>query len=315
MKALAPSFALAVGAVAVSLCVGLWAQGTGEIPVISMDVKRVVLYATVREGKARFVGDLEQQHFTVLEDGVPQKVLSFSRQDVPVAIGLLVDNSQSMMNKRSEVVEAAKAFVRASKPDDEIFVIHFNENLSYGLPRNIPFTGDGKLLDEALERMRQDGRTALYDAIYEGLKHLGESKLTKKALMVISDGGDNHSLRKAADVIREADLSGALFYGIGIYDAMDGDANPGVLRKLAESTGGEAYFPKDKVAVRGLCETIARDLKNQYMMSYAPPEKSGGSGYRKIRVRVKDPKGRKLIVRTRTGYFADSGLSPEANKP
>jgi VWFA-related protein len=232
-----------------------------------------------------------------------------------VAIGLLVDNSQSMMNKRSEVIAAAKAFVRASNENDQIFVIHFNEQLIYGLPRNISFTGDRNLLDEALDRMRQDGRTALYDAIYEGLKQLGDSKLTKKALIVISDGGDNYSLHKSADVIREADLSGALFYGIGIYDAMDGDANPGVLRKLAQDTGGEAYFPKDVQEVRGLCETFARDLRSQYMMSYAPPDNPSGRDYRKIRVRVKDPKGRKLIVRTRTGYYAKTVSGERERKP
>jgi len=300
--------------VTAAMCVGLLAQGPDD-PVIKMEVKRVVLHATVREGKARFVGDLEKPHFTVLEDGVPQELISFSRQDVPVAIGLLVDNSQSMMNKRSEVVAAAKAFIRASNENDEIFVIHFNEQIAYGLPRNIPFTGDWNLLDEALDRMRQDGRTALYDAIYEGLKHLSRSKLTKKALVVISDGGDNQSLHKDTDVVRVADLSGALFYAIGIYDPMDGDANPGVLRKLASNTGGEAYFPKDLQEVRGLCETIARDLRSQYMMSYAPPDNPSGSDYRKIRVQVKDPKGRKLIVRTRTGYYARAVTGEGEPKP
>lgn len=280
-----------------------------ETPVISVDVKRVVLYVTVREGKARFVGDLEKQNFTVLEDGVPQELLSFSRSDVPVAIGLLVDNSQSMMNKRKEVVAAAKAFVHASKPNDDIFVIHFNEELNYGLPQDIPFTGDQNLLDEALERMQQVGKTALYDGIFEGLKHLRESKLTKKALIVISDGGDNASFHKDAEIVKEADLSGALFYGIGIYDPMDGDANPGLLRKIAQNTGGETYFPNDVSEISGLCQSIARDLKNQYMLSYAPPEKPSGNEYRRIRVRIKDPQHRKLIVRTRTGYYAPSPAS------
>ena len=310
MSRLVPTLALLTAALGGQLL----AQAPGQ-PVITVEVKRVVLHATVREGKARFVGDLEKQHFTVLEDGVPQELISFSREDLPVAIGLLVDNSQSMMNKRSEVIAAAKSFVRASNENDEIFVIHFNEQLSYGLPRNISFSGDRTLLDEALDRMRQDGRTALYDAIEEGLKHLSNSKLTKKALIVISDGGDNYSLRKSDDVIREADLSGALFYGIGIYDPMDGDANPGVLRKLAQDTGGEAHFPKDIQEVRGLCETFARDLRSQYMMSYAPPDNPSGRDYRKIQVRVKDPKGRKLIVRTRTGYYAKVQSGEQERKP
>ena len=126
------------------------AQAPDQTPVISMDVRRVVLYVTVREGNARFVGDLVKPDFSITEDGTPQEIISFSRDDVPVAVGLLVDNSQSMMNKRKEVVAAAKAFVHASKPNDDIFVIHFNEELNYGLPRDMPFTGNQSLLDEAL---------------------------------------------------------------------------------------------------------------------------------------------------------------------
>lgn len=280
-----------------------------------MDVRRVVLYATVREGKARFVGDLEKEHFSVLEDGVPQKLLSFSREDVPVAIGLLVDNSQSMMNKRADVVAAAKAFVRASNPADEMFVLHFNEQLTYGLPQDIPFTGKRELLDAALDQARLDGKTALYDAIHAGLEHLKTSKLTKKALIVISDGGDNMSQKTAADVIKSADLSGALFYGIGIYDPMDGDANPGVLRRLAQNTGGEVYFPEGVQEVNGLCETIARDLRNQYMLSYAPQQNNSRTDYHRIQVRVKDPLRRKLIVRTRTGYSSAALAQEDKNKP
>jgi Ca-activated chloride channel homolog len=290
----------------------VFSQDPIDTSTISIDVTRVVLHATVRESKSRFVSDLEKEHFTVLEDGVPQKLLSFNREDEPVAIGLLIDNSQSMMNKRSQVVAAAKAFVRASKPSDQIFVLHFNEQLTYGLPSSTRFTDDRNLLDQALDKMRLDGRTALYDAIYEGLKNLAHSDLSKKALLVISDGGDNLSVHKASDVVREADLSGAIFFGIGIYDPMDGDANPSVLRKLAQSTGGEAYFPKDLQEVQDLCETIARDLRNQYALSYAPSPNASGPHYHRLQVKVKDPKGRKLIVRARTGYYSKG--HPEASK-
>jgi len=306
--------AVAVTLLVVWLLAPLVAQAPDE-STFSLEVRRVVLHATVREGKARFVSDLKKEDFEILEDGVPQEILSFSHEDLPVATGILVDNSKSMLNKGREVVEAAKAFVRASNPGDDMFVLHFNEKLRYGLPADVPFTGNEKLLGEALERVVLDGQTALYDGIVEALKHLKDSRLEKKALVVISDGGDNRSTAKDTDVIREADLSGALFYGIGIYDPMDGDANPGVLRKLAQSTGGEAYFPKDPAEVRQLCETIARDLRNQYMLSYAPQKKAGANGYRKIRVRVKDPNGRKLIVRTRTGYNAKAAGAAEGRSP
>jgi VWFA-related protein len=274
--------------------------------VISLDVRRVVLYATVREGKAGFVGDLEKQDFSIKEDGAQQEILSFSRDDVPVAVGLLVDNSQSMMNKSREVLTAAKAFIRASNPGDEMFVLHFNEKLTYGLPPDLPFTADHAELDKALDTMRLDGLTALYDAIDEGLRRLERSTLTKKALIVISDGGDNMSVHKAADVVKAADLSGALFYGIGIYDPMDGDANPAVIRKLAQDTGGEAYFPKDLQAVVTLCQGIARDLRSQYTLSYAPTNTNYDGRFRRVELKVKDPRHRKLIVRTRTGYYASA---------
>jgi len=288
---------------------------TPDDSTFSLDVQRVVLHATVREGKARFVGDLQKENFEVTEDGVRQEILSFSHEDLPVATAILVDNSASMLNKRAEVIAAAKAFVRASNPGDEMFVIHFNEKVTYGLPSDVAFTSDQEQLGQALDRMNLDGKTRLYDGILEALKHLKESKLAKKALMVISDGGDNMSLGKDVDVIREADLSGALFYGIGIYDEMDGDANPGVMRKLAQATGGEVFFPNAPSEVRQLCENIARDLRSQYMISYAPSQKTAGANsYRKIRVRVKDPKSRKLIVRTRTGYYTAAANATEGRK-
>ena len=290
----------------------LFSQESPDTNTISVDVVRVVLHATVREAQSGFVSDLEKDHFTVLEDGVPQKLLSFSREDEPIAVGLLVDNSQSMMNKRNKVLVAAKTFVRASKPNDEIFVLHFNEQLTYGLPSSTRFTGDRGLLDAALDKMTLDGRTALYDAIHEGLQNLAHSKLSKKVILLISDGGDNMSVHKANDVVREADLSGALFFAIGIYDPMDGDADPGVIRKLAQATGGEAYFPKEILEVKDLCEGIARDLRNQYALSYAPSEHES-SKYHRLQVKVKDPKGRKLIVRTRTGYFS-KGTQSEGSK-
>jgi VWFA-related protein len=229
--------------------------------------------------------------------------------DVPIAIGLLVDNSGSMLNKRGDVLAAAKAFVRATNPQDEIFVLHFNEHLTYGLPADVPFTGDRTLLDEALDRVGIDGQTALYSAIVEGLAHLNESKLTKKALIVISDGRDNASQVKLDDVVKLADLSGASFYAIGIYDRNDSDADPRTLRNMANRTGGEAFFPERLDELRALCERIALTLRNQYALSYSPPDQ--GPPYRRLEVTVKDPKRRDLTVRTRTGYYATNTPPPQ----
>jgi Ca-activated chloride channel homolog len=286
------------------------AQQEQSVPTFSSSVRRVVLYATVRS-RDGFVADLTRSDFTVLEEGKPQEILEFTREDVPVAIGLLVDNSGSMMNKRAEVVAAAKSFVRATKPQDDIFVLHFNEHLTYGLPADVPFTGDRALLDQALDRVGVDGQTALYSAIVEGLAHLNESKLTKKALIVISDGRDNASRLRLDDVVRRADLSGASFYAIGIYDRDDRDADPRTLRNLANRTGGEAFFPERLDEVRALCERIALTLRNQYALSYSPPSWDSGPAYRRLEVTVKDPKRRNLTVRTRTGYYTTNISSQE----
>ncbi len=285
-----------------------WAQSAGSQDpgdvTISVDVRRVVLYATVRENKAgSFVGDLKQEHYTVKDNGRVQEIRQFKREDVPVAIGLIIDNSQSMMNKRSQIIAAAKAFIRTSNPQDQMFVVHFNDDIRFALPPKTPFTSDHAALERALERITTEGKTALYDAIHAGLRRLQESKLTKKALVVISDGGDNASRRRFQDVVKAAGISGALLYGIGIYDPMDGDANPGVVRRLASETGGESFFPQKVDEVAGLCESIARDLRNQYMLVYAPGDGPQDASFHKVKVTVKDPKHRRLTVRTRTGYY------------
>jgi VWFA-related protein len=286
-------------------------------PAISMDVRRVVLYVTVREGKTGFVGDLKKDNFVVKEDGKVQEIHQFSRDDVPVSVGLVIDNSQSMLNKKNEVVAAAKAFVAASNPNDETFVVHFNDKVTFGLPASQMFSSDREELGKAIDKMTLYGETALYDGIQVALKHLEEAPVTKKALFVISDGGDNKSSSKMKDVIKAAELSGALFYAIGIYDPLDGDANPDVMRKLAQGTGGEAFFPKSLDEVSGLCESIARDLRNQYTLVYAPPEHANDSSFHKIEVSVKDPQKRKLNVRSRSGYYgpaAKAGHTKGAQK-
>jgi VWFA-related protein len=283
------------------------AKPTEERTSISMNVSRVVLYATVRQGKTGFVGDLTKDNFIVRDDGKVQEIKQFSRDDVPVAVGLVIDNSQSMLNKRNEVVAAGKAFVRASNPNDEVFVVHFNDNITFGLPNDRMFSSNREELDRALDKTNLEGHTALYDAIQVALDHLKNSTLTKRALFVISDGGDNRSAAKVKDVVKAADLSGALFYAIGIYDPLDGDAKPEALERLAEATGGEAFFPKNLEQIGVLCESIARDLRNQYTLVYAPPERPpNDSAYHRVEISVKDPQKRKLRVTSRSGYYGSA---------
>ena len=279
---------------------------------ISVDVRRVVLYATVRDTKAgTLVGDLQQADFTVKDNGRIQEIREFKREDVPVAVGVIIDNSQSMMYNRKQIISAAQTFIQTSNPQDEMFVVHFNDDVQFGLPPEVPFTSDRAELEHALNRLTTEGKTALYDAIFAGLRHLQKSNLTKKALVVISDGGDNASKKRFQDVTNAAGISGALFYAIGLYDPNDGDANPGNLRRLAGETGGVSFFPQKVEEVARLCESIARDLRNQYMLVYAPVEQPEDASFHKVQVTVKDPKHRRLTVRTRTGYYgpaAERGL-------
>jgi Ca-activated chloride channel family protein len=287
-------------------------QEPGDDVRISVDVRRVVLYATVHDTKAgTLVGDLQKADFTVKDNGHIQEIREFQREDVPAAVGLIVDNSQSMMNKGEEIISAAKTFIRTSNPQDEMFVVHFNDDVQFGLPPKVLFTSDHAALEHALNRFTTEGKTALYDAIFAGLRRLQQSNLTKKALVVISDGGDNASKRSFRDVTNAAGVSGAMFYAIGLYDPNDGDANPRNIRRLANETGGISFFPQKVEEVAGLCESIARDLRNQYMLVYAPAEQPQDASFHKVQVSVKDPKHRRLTVRTRTGYYgpaAERGL-------
>ena len=266
----------------------------------------------VREGKTGFVGDLTKDNFVVKEDGKLQEIRQFSRDDVPVAVGLVIDNSQSMLNKRDEVVAAGKAFVRASNPSDEMFVVHFNEKITFGLPTNRMFSSNREELDRALDLTSLQGHTALYDAIQVALDHLKKSTLTKRALFVISDGGDNHSASKMKDVVKAADLSGALFYAIGIYDAMDGDANPGHCRGWLRRQVGRHFFRRAwKKSVlfvnplRAICETSTRSYTRLRTVRTTP-------AYHRVEVSVKDPQRRKLKVTSRSGYY---GSAAPARKP
>lgn len=273
----------------------------GTDVVISVDVNRVPLYVTVRASDSEVIGNLSSDNFTVKEDGRLQQIVDFRREDLPVAIGLIIDNSQSMAKKRKHVIVAATAFIRASNPQDQMFVIHFADSILFGL--NKPFSGDPKELDKALQHLTPKGTTALYDAIDVGLSHLKGSSLTKKALVVISDGGDNSSIKRLGDVAKEANQSGAILYAIGVYDPEDADADPAALRRLAGETGGEAFFPQDLSEISSICESIAHDLRTQYLLVYAPPTHHKKGTYHRVQVLVHDGNRPGLSVTTRNGYF------------
>jgi Ca-activated chloride channel family protein len=274
----------------------------------------VVLRATAQDRKNTPVSGLDKNDFQVYEDGMLQSIKYFSREDVPVTVGLVIDNSGSMRPKRADVIAASLAFARSSNPQDQMFVVNFNEKVSFGLPANMAFTDQLAQLEVALSKIAPDGETALYDALDAALEHLKQGSRDKKVLIVISDGGDNASKQKLTKIMALAGQPDVIIYTIGIFDDQDEDRNPGVLKRLAKDTGGEAFFPESLKDVAPICERIAHDIRNQYTVAYAPTNKNRDGSYRVVQVKASAPGHGHLLVRTRTGYFAPSALPATAAK-
>jgi Ca-activated chloride channel homolog len=276
---------------------------------IRTNVDLVVLRASVRDHKGAPVSGLAQEDFRVYEDRVPQQIQSFSHEDVPVTVGLVIDNSGSMRPKHSDVIAAALAFARSSNLEDQIFVVNFNEHVSMGLPADTPFANNAAQLGKALSRNAITGMTALYDAIAVSLEHLQRGKWDKKVLIVVSDGGDNASKRNLAQIISIVNQSNALIYTMGVFDVSDEDQNPHVLKQLSRASGGEAFFPKTLQDMLPICERIAHDIRSQYTITFIPTNNKQDGGYRSIDVKARETSGgRRLSVSTRAGYSAPSIL-------
>lgn len=256
------------------------------------------------DSRGRFLAGLNENEFRVYEDGRPQKISFFESRDLPVTVGLVIDQSMSMWQALPEVEAAGLAFARSSNPQDEIFIVDFNEAVSLALPSNAPFARNIGDLETALSAGSARGRTALFDAIAAGLEHLELGDGDKKALVVISDGGDNASTRRFPQILDLARHSGALIYSIGLATEEDDYRRPGVLRQLAKATGAQAYFPESPEEAAGICRRIARELRAQYMIGYVPGGGPANAGYRRVRVTVNVRGGERTIVRTRAGYFA-----------
>jgi Ca-activated chloride channel homolog len=280
---------------------------------ITDTVDLVLLDVSVRNRKGGSVSGLPEQDFTVLENGVPQKITQFADNDIPVTVGLIVDNSGSMAPKKPEVIVAALVFIEASNPQDEVFVINFNDTVRRGLPDLVPFTDNIQMLRRALLMTDPKGRTALYDAIMAGLHQLTMGRRDKKTLVVISDGGDNvstHTLKQVLDAVR---ASRATIYTVGTFDQLDPDRNPGVLRKLAEISGGEYFNAEDLQQVIPICRKIAQDIRTRYTIGYIPQDLQR-KGVRHIKVLVRAPDHGKLIARTRTEYVVGNPATTEADR-
>lgn len=278
---------------------------------IAVKVGVVALHATVLDSKGILVSGLGKEDFQIFEDGIPQQIDSFSHEDIPVTVGLVVDNSGSMGPKRPEVIFAALAFSRSSNPLDQMFVVTFNEKVSFGLPGDTLFTDQTSDLRAAMSRIAANGMTALYDAVAAALEHLKKGDRDKRVLIVISDGGDNASKLNLTRIMDMAGQSDAIIYTIGVFDENDPDRNPGVLKRFAKITGGEAFLPESLNKVVPICERIARDIRNQYTIAYVPANVNHDGTYRAIHVKAGVPGRKHLVVRTRAGYYAPLDSQPQ----
>ncbi len=265
----------------------------------------VLLDVSVKDAAGGFVSGLAKDQFKVFENGKPQEISQFSNSDIPVTVGIAVDESGSMRPKRAQVITAALVFIQASNPMDEMFVVNFNEKARRGLPDDVLFSDQIPKLRSALWQGDPEGRTALNDAIEMSLHQLEFGRQAKKTLVVISDGGDNHSQHTQQEVMKDVLSSLVTIYTVGIYDEDDPEKNEGVLKNLAHVSGGVFYHPQTLDDIVPICRQIAKDIRTRYTIGYIPSAQ--GKAERHIKVEASSPEHPKLIVRTRTSYnFSDN---------
>ena len=281
---------------------------------IKIDVGLVVLHTSVLDDRGKFADGLKAENFRVFEDKVEQKLSTFKREDVPVSMGLVIDNSGSMRDKRPRVNEAAVTLVEASNPSDEAFVVNFNDDFYLDLDKD--FTSSVPELKEALERIDSRGSTALYDAIIGSLDHLKKATKDKRVLLVVTDGEDNSSHNSLERTLREIQKTDTVIYTIGLLgDEKRKERSHAMkaLREIAEASGGLSFFPESVDDVHNICEQVAHDIRNQYTLAYYPSNTKKDGTFRAVSVQVIPPRGRgRLVARTRNGYYAPGASAASA---
>jgi Ca-activated chloride channel homolog len=276
---------------------------------IKVNVNLVVLHTTVLDDRGKFVDGLKPENFRVFEDKVEQKLSLFKREDVPVSMGLVIDNSGSMRDKRPRMNEAALTLVQTSNPQDQVFVVNFNDDFYLDLDED--FTNSIPELKQALERIDARGSTALYDAIIGSLDHLKKGAKDKKVLLVVTDGEDNISRNSLEQTIHEIQKTNVVIYTIGLLSDEDKKYRKRAsraLKEIATASGGVAFFPESVDDVHNICLQVAHDIRNQYTLGYYPTNSKKDGTYRTVQVEVIPPRGyHKLFPRTRNGYYAPGG--------
>ena len=281
--------------------------------VFRKDVDEVMLHATVVDDHQHIITNLDKGAFTVFEDGKPQNIISFHHVDIPVAMGIVIDNSGSMREKRAKVNQAALNLVRSSNPKDEVFVVNFNDEQYL----DQDFTNNLLKLKEALEKIDARGGTALYDAVVASADHLKQNgRLEKKVIFVVTDGEDNASSETLEQAVKQLQQENSpAIYSIGI---LGDEEHPRRAKKaldvLSQRTGGIAFFPKTLDEVDAISRTIANDIRNQYAIGYKPTTPKGAGGFRQVRVEAKAKGHGKLVVRTKSGYYAGTQTASTGTK-
>jgi Ca-activated chloride channel family protein len=288
-----------LGAAAVSA----WAQFTAE-------TRLVVLHASVADKRGKLVTNLDRDAFKIFENGVPQELKLFRREDVPVSLGIIIDNSGSMRSKRERVEAAALNLVKESNPQDEVFIVNFNDEAYL----DVPFTNDVKRMETGIARIDSRSGTAMRDAIDMSLNYMkSDAKKDKKVLLVITDGNDNASNSTLERVVQKSLQSEVLIYAIGLLveeEKHDAAKAKRALKEITSATGGLVFYPTNVGEVQQLTTEIAHDIRNQYTLAYSPSQADDGS-YRQIKVVCTAPGS--PSVRTRSGYYARREDKKSAN--
>lgn len=280
--------------------------------VIRVDTRLVVLHCAVADKKGGLITNLPQNAFRVYENKVEQPIRLFKREDVPVSLGIVIDNSGSMRDKRARVEAAAIRLVKASNPQDEVFVVNFNDEAYL----DVPFTNDITKLEEGVARIDSRGGTALRDAVSMSIDYLKqEGKKDKKVLLVVTDGNDTASsgitLEKLVEKVHRSEV---LIYGIGILgkeDARDRKRAMRAIDAMTRASGGASYYPGDVAEVEQIAQQVAHDIRNQYVIAYSPLNQNLDGTFRSIRVVAAN--GR-YSVRTRSGYYATPEPAKRASR-
>jgi Ca-activated chloride channel family protein len=281
------------------------AQEGAQEQIFKAGAELVVLHVNVFDGRSDAVPDLPQRAFTVFEDDNRQEISFFNAGDVPVTVGLVIDNSTSMMTERELVTSGTTAFAQSSHPEDEMFTIVFNEHVRRGLPDTVAFTKNRLQLQASMQRFPPGGKTALYDGVIEGLTHLDRGSYQKHVLVVLSDGGDNASRHTEQEMLDRVAMSSAIVYTVVDPDVVaPGDGDRGVLKRLAKLSGGVAYFPKNSRDVVKDFEEIAGNIRRGYSIGYVPPAAQHVHNQtHRVKVLVRAPGRSDLSVRVRREYM------------